>query len=324
METSLTNFGGSIPTGTLGNASYTDLNQLNNIRELGGENQNAALKELSKQFESILVNMMLKSMRDANAVFEEGSMFQSNEMDFYRDMMDNEMALHMSQGRGFGLADSFYQQMVRQFQVDEYQNAAEDADLKPLEANFRRQPTPIVQNHGSSNTASNAASNERDIFNFVDQADFVKKIYPHARAAAQQLGLDPSVLVAQSALETGWGQHVIKGQSGDSSYNLFNIKADNRWEGEKMAVATLEFRNGSMKPERAAFRSYQNFEESMNDYVNFVQGEARYQDALQQVQNPKDYIKALHEAGYATDPDYAEKVIRLLKDDSITAFGEKN
>lgn len=291
-------------------SSYTDLNQLHRINQLGKDDQAAALKEVAKQFESILVHMMLKSMREANAVFEEDGMFQSSQMDFYQDMMDHELALHFSQGKGMGLADSFYQQLLRQFDVDEQHKAAVDAKVQPLDAATRRRLAEKVL----SNKAEQAPSEN---VRFENQQDFLQKIYPHAESAAKTLGVDPAVLLAQSALETGWGQHLIKAPSGTPSYNLFNIKADQRWKGDTVDVTTLEFRDGVMNPERAAFRRYQDFGESMQDYVNFVRGESRYQNALDNSQDAEAYIKALHEAGYATDPDYSQKIIQLLQSDSI-------
>ena len=140
---------------------------------------------------------------------------------------------------------------------------------------------------------------------------------PIAEKVAGELGVDPKVLLAQAALETGWGKHVIQ-QGSDSSYNLFNIKADSRWQGEQVQVSTLEYRDGVAQREQAAFRSYGSYEESFNDYVSFLKNSPRYQNALQQAANPFAYVDALQQAGYATDPEYSNKISRIYSGELIS------
>ncbi|NLW05566.1 MAG: flagellar assembly peptidoglycan hydrolase FlgJ [Pseudomonadaceae bacterium] len=147
---------------------------------------------------------------------------------------------------------------------------------------------------------------------FATPEEFVKHIYPLAEKAAARLGVDPKLMVAQTALETGWGKFMIPREDGSSSFNLFNIKADKRWQGESAEVQTLEFRNGQPQQERWPFRAYESLEQSMDDYVNFLSSNPRYQQALEKVADPQAFAKGLQQAGYATDPRYAHKVMNIM------------
>ena len=120
------------------------------------------------------------------------------------------------------------------------------------------------------------------------------------------------MLVAQSALETGWGRKVVQAVDGRSSFNLFGIKAGGGWNGESAAVNTLEYRDGIAALERASFRVYDSLRDSFDDYVDFLTSNPRYQQALEKVADARDFLRELQDAGYATDPDYADKIINIM------------
>lgn len=145
------------------------------------------------------------------------------------------------------------------------------------------------------------------------EADFIRQLLPSARQAASQLGLEPLALVAQAALETGWGQKLFKGKDGQSSHNLFGIKAGAQWDGQVAVVDTLEYRGGLAQKEKARFRVYQDFAASMQDYVNLLKNQPRYQDAVAVSHDTPAYFRQLQAAGYATDPNYAEKILGVLQ-----------
>ena len=105
---------------------------------------------------------------------------------------------------------------------------------------------------------------------------------------------------------------MIRHPDGNSSHNLFNIKADRRWDGESVAKSTLEYRDGVAAKEVARFRAYESFEASFDDYVNFLQSNPRYAEALRRTDDPKQFVRALQDAGYATDPAYARKIGNIL------------
>ncbi len=147
---------------------------------------------------------------------------------------------------------------------------------------------------------------------FDSPQSFIDALKPHAERIAKEAGINPDVLMAQAALETGWGRRLVPGKHGGSSNNLFNIKADTRWSGDKSHVSTLEFDGEVARKERAAFRSYANVEQSLQDYVDFIKEHPRYQQALQVADDPAQYAEALQSAGYATDPQYAQKIQSVL------------
>jgi flagellar protein FlgJ len=140
---------------------------------------------------------------------------------------------------------------------------------------------------------------------------FVERIWPYAQRAAQMLGVDPRMLVAQAALETGWGRHVPAAGDGEAGHNLFGIKAGRSWSGERASHLTQEFRDGRMQAERAEFRTYDSVEQSFSDYVALLRGSSRYAPALAAAGNNQAFASALQRAGYATDPQYAAKLTAI-------------
>jgi flagellar protein FlgJ len=147
--------------------------------------------------------------------------------------------------------------------------------------------------------------------------DFVRHLHPIAEQAAKELGVEPKVLLAQAALETNWGRSLIKNRDGESTFNLFNIKAGKAWQGDKAQARTLEYEHGVGRKMQARFRSYESFEESFQDYVRLIKSNPRYGDALKQAGSPEHYLRGLQQAGYATDPKYAEKVIQIYRGNTI-------
>lgn len=148
---------------------------------------------------------------------------------------------------------------------------------------------------------------------FAEPKDFVSALIEPAKVVQEKIGVPFQVVIAQAALETGWGQKIITDKQGGSSNNLFNIKADNRWDGEHIKKDTLEFEQGAMVKKSAPFRAYQSLEESFDDYVNFLSDNDRYQNALQNTNNVEQFLHGLQKAGYATDPQYANKIMATLR-----------
>ena len=148
----------------------------------------------------------------------------------------------------------------------------------------------------------------------IDSPDkFAQVLMPYAKEAAKMLGVDPSILVAQAALETGWGQHIIQRADGESSHNLFNIKVGKNWAGSRAMVDVLEYEDGVAVKKRDGFRAYGSYQESIDDYVALLKSNPRYSNALKHGDNPEYYINALQDAGYATDPRYGEKVMAIYQ-----------
>ncbi len=304
------------------NPTYTDFSGLNEMRAQARVDPQASLKQVAKQFEGIFIQMMLKSMRDASMG---DAIFDSDQSKLYRDMFDKQVALDMANSKGIGIADS----MVRQLGSKGAENN------KPETFTLHSTPQKEMLVHGKmlplSTQRLNAVDNTsvrglskfelpaikpmQDKIHFSSAEEFTSHILPYAQKAAKELGVSPLILVAQAALETGWGKAVTRHKDGTSSFNLFNIKADKRWNGDHIIKSTLEYDNGLAKYEKASFRAYDSYADSFDDYVNFLRTNSRYDDVLYNQGNDQLYIQDLHKAGYATDPNYADKVLNILNRD---------
>jgi flagellar protein FlgJ len=246
----------------------------------------ATLKQAAKQFESLFTQMMLKSMRDANKAFSEGSMFSSSQGDFYQDMFDDQISMELSKGKGLGLADVLVRQLATSGMVKDMDAAA--ASEAASKAQFPADHQPLAKS----------------------KEDFVKMMWPHAQKAGEALGVDPSALVAQAALETGWGRAVPNNANG-SSNNLFGIKAGSSWEGATANVPTLEFEDGVAVRKVDKFRAYSSPADSFNDYAKLIGNNPRYENARGAGGDVTTFASAVQDGGYATDPNYAQKIVGI-------------
>jgi flagellar protein FlgJ len=254
--------------------SATDFHQFAELRR--NANDPATLREVARQFESIFTKMMLQSMRQAS--FGD-PLFGSDQGDMYQGMMDDQLAVQLSQGKGLGLADMLIRQLS--------QGGAGAVAGAP------------------GDTANEKASPEQ-------QRKFVEEILPHATAAARELGVDPRAILAQAALETGWGTSQ-PGDGSGASHNYFGIKAGDSWRGARVSSATTEFENGAARDEQAQFRAYGSVAENMDDYVRVLRDNPRYAAALGTGTDVRAFANALQRGGYATDPEYANKLVALAE-----------
>lgn len=307
-------------------ASVPNFNDLNALQSIKTEkNQDEALRKVARQFESIFINIMLKSMRQANEVFEDSTMSGGEEGSMYRDMFDQQLALSMSHGRGVGIADALYAQMKDRYsdRRSDVPPADPEALIPPGARIAKVQNLPPKALQGSPDSDAVAGQNLADPQKMAESPrDFVDSVLPVVKKAAASLGVNPLLMVAQAALETGWGKFVVKDAAGNSSNNLFNIKADGRWQGEKVEVSTREFREGRPVMEQAAFRRYGSISQSAQDFANFLRDNPRYRGALDSVNDSREFISQLQQAGYATDPAYAKKVLAVF--DSLTQLMDRS
>jgi len=284
---------------------YTDFSGLSELRAQAREDKTAALDTVARQFESLFVQMMMKSMRDASFG---GGLLDSSNSEFYQDMYDKQMSVNLTEKSSIGLADMIKRQLGGDVMTAQTGLSVED---------YRGQPIITVHPSGETRISENKKVEERALDLGSTPEEFLSALWPVASDAAANMDIEPEALLAQAALESGWGQHVMQRRNGESSHNLFGIKSDRRWDGEKVQVNTLEYKDGIAMKTRANFRAYASFEESFSDYVNFVQSNPRYADALRVSGDAKAYLKELQQAGYATDPKYAEKIGRILDGDAM-------
>jgi peptidoglycan hydrolase FlgJ len=277
IDPNVANLVGDKPAGQVNAHDFT---QFAALRRGADANDPATLREVARQFESIFTKMMLESMRSAS--FGD-PLFGSDQADMYQDMMDDQMAVQLTSGRGIGLADM----LIRQLSGQVSQPAA---------------PPDAAAAHGT------AAVDDAQRRRFIDQ------MLPHARAAAGELGVDVRSVIAQAALETGWGASLpgdARGGDERGSNNFFGIKAGSGWSGPSVTAATTEFAQGLAGTESARFRAYGSVAENMSDYVRLLRDNPRYAAALHTGDDVHAFATALQRGGYATDPAYADKIVAV-------------
>jgi peptidoglycan hydrolase FlgJ len=210
-------------------------------------------------------------------------------------MFDDQMAVQLSKGKGLGLADMLIRQLTTV------------GSPSPAPARASATFESVRQTEQSSSTSTHAPV-------ATSKTDFVRSMLPHAERAARELGVDPHALVAQAALETGWGKSVPCNANGECSFNLFGIKATGRWNGESVSVPTIEFEEGIPVRKAERFRVYSSAADSFQDYASLIRNNPRYENALGTGSDVASFASALQQGGYATDPTYADKIVRIARE----------
>ncbi len=291
----------SAPANSAASAINTnDFGQFAKLRSGAKERDPETIKQVARQFEALFTQMLLKASHSEDS--GNNDLLGGSGSDTYRDIYDQQMAAQLSSGRGLGLADLLARQLI---------GTQSPATSSPAPA-----PTGLRGRSDGTAAGSVAPVSGKE----AESADaFVDEITPHAEQAARELGIPARVLVAQAALETGWGKRQIKNADGSDSHNLFGIKASRGWDGATTNTATHEYVKGERRVERAEFRSYQSVGEAFKDYVAFVKDNPRYAEALKHGGSGEQYLQGLQKAGYATDPAYAQKIARVAYGRTMSA-----
>jgi flagellar protein FlgJ len=137
--------------------------------------------------------------------------------------------------------------------------------------------------------------------------DFTERMRPHAEEASRETGVPARFILGQAALESGWGSREIPG-----SRNLFGIKAGPEWTGPSVDATTTEYEGGAAVQRVQKFRAYGSYAEGFRDYARLIAGSPRYAAALAHGGDPAAFAQGLAQGGYATDPDYAGKLTRVI------------
>ncbi|MET0291732.1 MAG: flagellar assembly peptidoglycan hydrolase FlgJ [Steroidobacteraceae bacterium] len=278
----------------LNNSFYADPANLSALKREASAQSPEALREVARQFESLFTQMMLKSMRSATP---QDSLFGSDQQDFYQDMFDTQMSSQLSKGRGLGLADMLVKQLMQ-------------AGVSPESAgNVAAKAEGALPLKAIDSTGVPTAQRTQP----MSKQDFIDAVRPAAERAAAQLGVDADTLVAHAALETGWGRSLPRTADGSTSNNLFGIKAGGRWDGAVASASTHEYEAGRRVGQVADFRAYASAEDCLQDYARVIGQNPRYAEALNTGSDTAAFAGALQRGGYATDPDYAKKLVDVAR-----------
>lgn len=316
-----------------------DAKSIDDLHLMAKQNPDEALQKVAQQFEALFMNMLLKSMREATP---KDGLFDSQQTQFFTQMYDQQLAQHIST-KGIGIADMMVQQLARANKAIEPQTTISHTDAILSAINSSNQPSLVKNGHpddkseqlwpgalNSSNAAMPVGKMNPSAEVFVapipleaqlkkssnHSADFIDKVLPHAKIASQSTGIPPHFMLAQAALESGWGKHEIRHADNSPSYNLFGIKAGANWKGDVVETITTEYINGAPQKVVEKFRAYNSYAEGFSDYANLLLDNPRYAKVLKST-DAAMFANGLQRAGYATDPMYAEKLIRILNSETL-------
>lgn len=295
--------------GVLDQRMAMDVQGVDDLRRTARNSPQEGLKQASKQFEVLFMQMVLKSMREATP--SEG-LLGSEQEKVYTSMLDQQLSQNLS-GRGLGLAEAMFAQLSRnlqpQGQPDLSLFSAAPAAAPPV---ANSPPQARASDLSLYEVATGQATFSRSVLPQAHVEQFVTRLLPAAQRASQASGVPEQLIMAQAALESGWGKREIRADDGQNSFNLFGIKADKQWRGAVVETTTTEYVNGVAQKERASFRAYGSYEEGFLDYAKLISNNPRYAK-VRNANSAADAALGLQQAGYATDPNYGNKLIRIMK-----------
>jgi flagellar protein FlgJ len=291
------------------------------------ESTGDSLKQAAKQFEGIFIRQLLTSMRKVNDLFKEDSLFDSSTSDFYQEMWDDQIATSLGDSNNPSSISSL---MVQQFEPKQNNTISRQfSTVKYIDTQINNaaviKPKLIINNSSEINPSEVDKANaieKSEPFTFETKQQFIDVLYPKAKLAAEKIGGSAKALLAQIALETGWGKYIIQKDQSSSSNNLFNIKNKADWTGDVAYKKTVEFDGQKFNLETAGFKIYQSFNESFEDFVNFLHSKERYQGVIEKAADPKQYFNQLQQSGYATDPEYATKIEKIYNSEFLNKVSD--
>lgn len=283
-------------------ALAADAQTLGALKMEAGKNSPGAIKETAKQFESLFMRELMKSMREATM---KSGLLDSPGGDLGTDLLDQQFAVQMS-GQPGGLADMIALQLTRQMGTTSKDPASGTANKTPASASSAKVGKLVAPQA----TASSAGKTTH--IPTESQSTFVQKHAQIASEVEKATGIPANFMLGQAGHETGWGKFEIKQKGGASSHNLFGIKAGPGWTGKVADVTTTEFVNGAPQKRVARFRAYDSYADAFKDYARMISESPRYAKAREQTGSAQAFATGLQKAGYATDPDYAAKLSRAI------------
>ncbi|MAF01641.1 flagellar assembly peptidoglycan hydrolase FlgJ [Herbaspirillum huttiense F1] len=302
-----------------------DANGLNGLREAAKQNTPESVKGAAKQFEALFLNMVMKSMRDATP---QNGPFDNEQTKMFTSMLDQQLSQSLAQ-RGVGLADVLTRQLSAS--LPKKLPDAQDLEGNPLpgeeglpmgiplvkdmsDADRAKFIQSFASQQAAESTDQDGRNKQRRNSNKPAHVEaFQNRLQADAEMASKMTGIPAKFMLAQAALETGWGKKEIVTRDGRSAHNLFGIKATGNWTGKVVEATTIEYINGKPQKRVEKFRAYDSYADAFKDYANLLRSNPRYEKVLASAQDAHGFAYGLQRAGYATDPHYAEKLSRIIR-----------
>src|SRR5450830_682051 len=287
------------------NAAY-DVKGMDGLRQSAKAQDPGALKEAATQFEAMFINMMMKTMRDATP--QDGIM-DSQQSKMYTSMLDQQTSQSLAK-RGTGLADALLRQLSASqplaTDTTEVPSPRSSSMAQALAA-FRQQQNAVSDGATSNTNAKTSATQAPHV------RAFQEKLGAHAEEASRATGIPAKFMLGQAALETGWGKKQIKTVDGSESHNVFGVKANSSWKGKTVNALTTEYVNGVAQRKVETFKAYDSYAEAFKDYANLLTKNPRYGNVIANSKDASSFAYGMQKAGYATDPQYANKLSKIIK-----------
>ncbi|MEQ4657730.1 flagellar assembly peptidoglycan hydrolase FlgJ [Providencia manganoxydans] len=285
-----------------------DLQSLNGLKRELTDSPEKGLRQVTQQLEATFVQMMLKSMRDA---LPQDGLFSSDQTRMLTSMYDQQIAQDLSQ-KGLGFGEMMYNQLKMQGNTSPLEQPMKPFSMEDrlIDSLPNQAMAQIVRRFAPLGDALSSPMQKVKSLSLNSQ-NFISQLIEPAKAASQKSGISHLLVLAQAALESGWGRREILTAEGKSSHNLFGIKAGKNWQGPTTNIMTTEVINGKSIKMRDDFRVYGSYEEAIADYINLLTENPRYRD-VKHAQSPEVAARRLYQAGYATDPNYSDKLISLI------------
>jgi flagellar protein FlgJ len=309
----------------LASAIAADGTDLAALKQATGKSSPEALKAAAQQFEALFMNMVMKSMRNATP---SDSPFDSEQSRMYTSMLDQKISEGFAK-RGIGLADALMRQLSNNNGTplpDGVAAAVGKAATTawgstPSGTNFNKSTLPQAPATQPASTVDPVPSGTPGIglgerrypAPPAHVRAFEQRLAPEAEAASRATGIPAKFMLGQAALESGWGKREIKAADGSASYNLFGIKATGGWKGKVVEATTTEYVDGVPQKKVEKFRAYDSYAAAFQDYAGMLRNNPRYRNVVANAQDAGSFAQGLQRAGYATDPNYAAKLTRLIK-----------
>jgi len=296
------------------NTFALDVQALARLRLDGKRDSKKAIATAAQEFESLFIQMMTKSMRDASF---KSDLFSSQTQDFYKSIYDQQLSKMLSK-KGLGLGQMMIDQLTKLEDVPANDLTESDKGIHSMEGHSKAMSNSLgsllVSENGferdnwpKKHKTTSELSHSSLLVN-----EFVENMKKHADKFTKITGLPVEYAIAHAAHESSWGQKMPRHIDGRSSFNLFGIKANKDWTGNVVESTTNEYIDGVIKNRVEKFKAYDSYAEAFRDYAYLLTDKPRYNRVLMSG-TPWEFAKSLQLSGYATDPDYAKKLFQTIK-----------